>query len=1619
MATGADRILANLPPTFAASARGISALSALAEAFGGELVGAENSVAAVMFAHWVDFADTDSAALSDLPAIAALYGLAPRDDETIEEFRAHLKRYVRTFIEGTATVRGIFRIVAEALGLTIADGDAQLDTWWNRSSSLLTRVEAAGDDAATALFGTPSALVRGAVARPAVFAGATDLSQPVDLRGRSLLRLAVDGGAPATVDLAPHLPDPAAADLGAILAALAAVPGVVAAALEGRLTIRSVSVGAASSLEFADIVGDAVPSLLGVPPHEYLGAAASRAQIVGTVDLAATLDLTVRRFLRLTVDATASYEVDCAAADPAATTAADVVAAINAETGSAVAALAGQRLVLASPTVGLAGTIALRTPTAGDATALLLGDAIPYARGADASPARVGGIVDLSRGVDLSRRANLSLAIDAIAPVVIDCAGPTPERTLAGDIARAINAAVGLPVASQNGATVTLTSQAVGPTGHIRFLTAPANDALDLIFGFGPRRATGADATRASLTGSADLSSGADLRALQRLRLAIDDAAPAIVDLAAAGLAGANVAPQRIADAINAQLGGTPASSDGSHLALTSATIGDQGSVAVLPIETTSVRRFVSRAFPTDEASNTVLGVFAAAAEGSDGSPGALVGTVDLHDGLDLRVKRYLRLTVDGGPPRDIDCASRSPRPRAALMQEVVDAINAALGLGAVASITTGRLQLTSPTEGRRSAVAAIPGAGDASAAIFGLGPTAVRGTAAQRVVFTGVADLSQRVDLTAADRVRLAIDGGPAVEISCAGGDPAHTAAAEIAGRINAALGGSYASTDGSFLRLGSALAGNAGAIAFLAPSHGDATRALFGIAPGRTYHGDEATPATLAGAPVLPPLLDLSAAPFIRLGVDDGAPLLIDCRGADAANTTPAEIAARIGAAFPAPAPLATAVRDGRLVVTAGSVGVASRLTLAAADDGDAGAVLLGAATAMPGSDATSAALAGTVDLRVPVDLSERSMLRLALDGGRALDIDLAGAAPDRSFGDEIAAALNAALPDVAAVDGNGHLVLTSPTRGAASRIEVLPLRPIEVIEYPPLLAASAPQTLKNGDRFTLANDGAAEAEISFTLASPGGFRGADLVGLTTGRRIRIDAGVGTGDVLTIAAGDDGRIAASVAAANGTITPVAADRATATPVALDVVVPFAGTRPLAGGEPGARPALALIDPLAANLVVLQSIAAPGQPVGEVRVSEADPGAASGPPTAVAGRIELVGRLQAQGSSGQLVDGANQPIAPVRADSGVVFAPFDGLLVAAQGQWYPTGPAPLLAVDTLARLFDVEIGGVPFAAVAIDARAGGRSLAARLAADGATPVIGHDYSPADALRLPRGRSDWLLLWCDGSRYDAAHFDVGHFAGGICDLPGVFDVSRFASAAEEAQPPSGLLAERARFAPLADQTTVTLTASWQSHQPGAFAVNLPADLPDRFGARFNAARFASPSETSEAYPGVVFEPPDDSHFLTKVLPPGDAGSPLVYAAAVNVVPLGWEPQSVPFAQPRRRYLSGGRAGAPAALYLQEPGVPGAVAIIAKENGAWGDQISVTVRYAGPAIFDLTISYAGARFESARAIVLAGRVLEPGEDPLPALIAQVLKPGPVGVVQAKAAGIAASVTRDRS
>ena len=269
MSAKTERILSYLPPTFRALPPP-TALFAVVDAAGEQLLQAENSLGAVMLSHWVDHADRGAEFITDLGCFAALYGLAPRGavkdvarfqtpacvpvsaDETVEEFREHLKRYVRTFLDGTVSVQGILRIVAEALGLHIADTYADMDTWWTPGNDPLVSTEPFGTGAANLLFGESVPLeARGAAATRArvdgrPFPAVLNFTFPFELR------LGVDGAAPVTIDL--NLGKNAT--IRDLITRISKTISAPVTSIGGRLSIASPTLGARSRLVLADSRND-------------------------------------------------------------------------------------------------------------------------------------------------------------------------------------------------------------------------------------------------------------------------------------------------------------------------------------------------------------------------------------------------------------------------------------------------------------------------------------------------------------------------------------------------------------------------------------------------------------------------------------------------------------------------------------------------------------------------------------------------------------------------------------------------------------------------------------------------------------------------------------------------------------------------------------------------------------------------------------------------------------------------------------------------------------------------------------------------------------------------------------------------------------------------------------------------------------------------------------------------------------------------------------------------------------------------------------------------------------------------------------------------------------------
>lgn len=1654
MPTKTDRILSYLPGTFRALPRP-NALFSVTDAFGNELQQAENILAALMMSHWVDYADQGGDLIADLGCFAALYGLSPRGamlafptpkggclpvvaDESVEEFREHLKRYIRTFLGGTVTVQGVLRVVSEALGLHLASEYSQLDSWWTRATNSLKTVAPRNDGAAAALFGLEESSAVGSPAKSAVLAGTVDLSGGASMPPKALLRLAVDGAASVDVDVSSHANDLPGVFLANIVKAVnTTVPGVSATSESGKLTIAAHSVGALSRLEVLDAHGDAAPALLGLPPHRYWGTDAVSATVMGTVDLSGGIDIGdgTPRYLRLILDSMRVAEIDCAGGATGHKTLGNMTAAINAQLGAAVASSDGRFLALTAQKSGFASSIAFESAAAQDAARRLFGNPPVVVTGSDAQRARVTGTNDLSAGIDLSHASTILLSVDGAPAVEIDCAGTNRAATRLNEIVNAINAKIGSQVANQNGHHVIVTSRLTGAAASLDFSKAVVGDASAAIFGIGDRAFGGSDAAAATIVGTVDLSGGIEVGGYRVLRVSVDGGDVLEVDFRHT-IPFDETKKQRIASlaqlegAINAAAGLKIAKDDGRHLILSSTIKGSASSVEIVAGDVIRERRFVTRAFSTDDAAQSLFGFPRLFATGTATAAARVTGKPDLSRGVDLSAARALRIGIDGRTSVDVDCAAQSKRPRAALISEIRAAINSALGK-AIASDDGSHLTLTSPTAGADSRIS-FGSAGDARDLLFGGAASTAFGRDATSVRFIGTIDLASGVDLSSADRLKIGIDGTAPFEFSVVEADPVHTSLSQIAVKINLAVGMGAATSNGKNIMLSSGARGSASTLEIDVPSLRDATATIFGIAGGRVYRGSDAQHAALTGLSDLSGSIDMRVNRFLRIAVDGGPPVDVDCAAKAAApeTTTLADIEKALNARSLG----VIASSDGsHLRLTSTTTGLSSRIDLLPFVGADARSVLFGSVSdIIVGTAPTPATLQGSVGLPGPVDLTQQHEISLAVDGGRPFSVDVAGMALDRTFIDEVVAKINTASPGLASATPDNQLLLTSPTAGDTSSIELLPMRVFEVVEYPATRREELPVTARHGDSWVVVNDGAADAEIDVSVTCPSGASGIELANLTAGLRLRLMTAVGPNETLRLHSSEEGDVRAEIVSADGSVAPVRQNVILSGPIGDQVFVPFDGWRELTSDGTGS-PAVTLNDPSAPSVVTLRSSGDEAtSPVFVSVVDAALPAPGAGLP--VSG--EIVGRVRRKGTQFVLVDATDVPIAILHSTSpGVDIGTHCDRVVIARGTADAGGSAtPVFAVRELRNIFDVSVKCQPpeatpvvptqFSGVTIglgDDRID--SLVTTVLAKSHLITAG-ETGKGEFLRLPRGKSRWIYLECEAPRFndDDERFDQTWFAGGQCTEWGVFDVSLFDHTLTPAvgrlirPDPADLEASMFAPAPPLGSSTVNIGLAWDRHAPGEFVVNLPKDLPDEFGACFDESRFSKPSDAPESYSTVVTEPPDDPDCLHKRIL---AASSLVTASHVTTVDIGWSPFTVPFMHPRTRNLTLGGPNQPARLYVAEANVPGYIVITALAPGVWGNDIEVTARRAGPALFDVTIGYRGARFENACITAIAGQVLSPGDDILPALTAEIVKPRPVGVVQAKAAGIRADVQRDRA
>ncbi|MEJ2559960.1 MAG: hypothetical protein P8186_27825, partial [Anaerolineae bacterium] len=553
-----------------------------------------------------------------------------------------------------------------------------------------------------------------------------------------------------------------------------------------------------------------------------------------------------------------------------------------------------------------------------------------------------------------------------------------------------------------------------------------------------------------------------------------------------------------------------------------------------------------------------------------------------------------------------------------------------------------------------------------------------------------------------------------------------------------------------------------------------------------------------------------------------------------------------------------------------------------------------------------------------------------------------------------------------------------------------------------------------VQHGDGWVVNNKGSADtyARVSFTNSR--GVFGQTLINKTLGWQLRLHTVLSAGETVYLWRDALGGLVAEIVTPLGERRPVPGPGLMVGPLGAQTIVPSTQTWSLTGNKSD-QATLQLNNPAAPHLVQLRAHK-PGEAglAIQVTVRESSEAASTLEANGLDGRdSRLIGRIQREGTHWSLVDEQGTVIVRLQAGVPVDLSHYENCPVVVTGSLH-AGEPPVLVVQSVACLFDVKLSQEnPGEDPTVEEYTGVTIGVDPVAADALTRQINVDpekrsrlvtavlLNKADVLRLPKGRSDWVYLDCGVARFNEANFDQAHFPGDICEERGIFNISRFSNS-----PPEGIKAVFASAEPRTDPPT-KVEFSWQIHQPGAFQVNLPADLPPRFGGRFNQARFGQGPDSQEKYEKAVAEPRNDPTHLVNLIQNNPHS--LVTADFADIVPLGWEAVAMPFRRPQ--YLTLGNTEEAARLYLSEEGMAGFIEIRAREAGAWGNEIAVSARPSGPAMYDVCIIYEGGRFENAREVVRG--------KPPPALTQEMLEASPIGILQAKAAGVGADVTRNRA
>jgi flagellin-like hook-associated protein FlgL len=374
-----------------------------------------------------------------------------------------------------------------------------------------------------------------------------------------------------------------------------------------------------------------------------------------------------------------------------------------------------------------------------------------------------------------------------------------------------------------------------------------------------------------------------------------------------------------------------------------------------------------------------------------DATAGNVAGAGVTSGTADTSSANQLSLTIDG-TKYNVDLSSASHNGATESLAQVATDITSALGVHGSATVNgSGQLVITSASKGAGSSVIVNAGANGSSDAAAALGLTAGAGAVTTAGLSRTGSDIANFLNQQFASSTTL---------------QGAGLTASFVAGQLK------VDSTNGTQFQLNA-----------------------FGSSTAATVKGGGGSAASITGT--------ATGSNLAIDGSNQNLALVIDGTQYNVTLTTgsrsQAQIAADIQTALTAQGSTATATTvggaaNGALLITSGTSGASSTITIGSTNPNDASA-LVGISTGAGTGAAATAAPAVTGTVANAVTLGANTTLDLTIDGVHQ-NVTVTGSTTTANVRDAINTAFGTT---VASVDGTGHLVLASQTTGVTSNVTV----------------------------------------------------------------------------------------------------------------------------------------------------------------------------------------------------------------------------------------------------------------------------------------------------------------------------------------------------------------------------------------------------------------------------------------------------------------------------------------------------------------------------------------------------------------------------------------------------